>query len=309
MLRAQGTGHRAQGTGHRAQGTGFIVFPFLLLCSSVARADLPLTIEDLITGRGQFKLDISLTYANAEQQGIVTGSPVVVQTGATSFITIPTLIGERRGNIDTFVSAFGLRYGLTEKTELYTRLSHLHMRQRNSAATGNYQSSESHFADAWLGINYQFKQDTKTPALLGFSEIALHEKHYISSSSFKTFLLGLTTYKAIDPVVFSLTGAYRINRSRKDGDVDYQPGNLLLLNPSIGFAVNERVTLTTGVQWVNRPAYSLNDEKQGIRHTQTDLLLGVSYGFNAKNTININLKSNASGQAGADLRLSWLHQF
>lgn len=46
-------------------------------------------------------------------------------------------------------------------------------------------------------------------------------------------------------MVFSLTTAYRFNQSRKDGEA-YKPGNLFLLNPSIAFAVNDRVTLTTG---------------------------------------------------------------
>jgi len=278
----------------------------LLLClPPAALADLPLTIEDLITDRERFKLDLSLTYANAEQQGIAVGQPIAVQVEPTSFVSIPAWVGERRGNTDALVSSVGLRYGLSEKVEIYTRASYLYIEQRNTDASGNNQSSESRFADAWAGVNYQFKQDDKTPALLGFTEIALREKHRVSSASFKSALLGLTTYKAVDPVVFSLTVAYRINRSRKDGDVDYRPGNLLLLNPSLGFAVNERVTLTTGMQWSSRRADRYGKE-QGLRHTRTDLLLGVSYGFTEKSVININLKANVLGQDGADLRLSWL---
>jgi len=279
------------------------------LCATTAHADLPLTVEDLITEQGRFKLDISLTYANAEQQGISTDQPIVVQTGPTSFVSIPTVIGERSGNTDSLVATVGLRYGLTEKAEIYTRASYLHTRQRSSDTTGEYQFSESRFADAWAGINYQFKQDDETPAVLGFAEMALREKHRVDSASFKSALLGLTTYKAIDPVVFSLTSAYRIHRSRKDDAMDYRPGNLLLLNPSVGFAVNERVTLTTGMQWTSRHADMRDGGKQGQRHTRTDVLLGVSYGFTAKSTMNINLKANVSGRDGADLRVSWLRQF
>jgi len=281
----------------------------LLLCTPAAQADLPLTVEDLITDQGRVKLDLSLTYANAEQHGVSVGQPIVVQTGPTSFITIPTSVGERSGNTDTLVGTAGLRYGLTDNTELYARASYLHTRQRSSDATGDSRYSDSRFADAWTGINYQFKQDDETPALLGFVEVALREKHRTNSASFKSALLGFTTYKAIDPVVFSLTAAYRINRSRKDDGMNYRPGNLLMLNPSVSFAVNERVTLTTGLQWTSRQADSYDGEKQEQRHTSTDLLLGVSYGFSANSTMNINLKSNVSGRDGADLRLSWLRQF
>jgi len=270
---------------------------------------LPLTIEDLVTHQGRFKLDLSVTYANAEQQGVTTGHHVVVQTGPTSFVTIPTLIGERSSNTDSLVNTAGLRYGLTGKAEIYARSHYLHLRQRNSAATGESQSSTSRWADAWAGINYQFKQDGATPALLGFAEIALREKHRVSSSSFNSVAIGFTTYRAIDPVVFSLTGTYRINRRRQDGDVDYQPGNLLALNPAVGFAVNERVTLTTGLQWTNHQASRSDGEALEQRLTQTDLLLGVSYGFSAQSVMNFNLKANVSGRNGADLRVSWLRQF
>jgi len=281
----------------------------LVSCVPSARADLPLNIEDLVAHKGRLKLDLSLTYANAEQQGILVGQPIVVQTGPTSFVTIPRLIGERRGNTDSLVSSAGVHYGLTDKAEIYARSNHLHVRQRNSAAAGNSQSSASRFADAWAGINYQFKQDTTTPALLGFAEIALREKHRVSSSSFNSVAIGFTSYTAVDPVVFSLTGMYRINRSRQDGDVDYQPGNLLMFSPAVNFAVNDRVTLITGFQWTNHHASRFDGKALGQRHTRTDLLLGLSYGFSAQSIMNLNLKSNVSGQNGADLRASWLRQF
>jgi hypothetical protein len=39
------------------------------------------------------------------------------------------------------------------------------------------------------------------PAVLGFAEIALREKHHVSSSRFKSAMLDLTTYRAIDPTL------------------------------------------------------------------------------------------------------------
>lgn len=203
----------------------------------------------------------------------------------------------------------GLRYGLTAKTEVYTRLSALTNRQRNTALGVTATSSDSGFSDAWAGLNVQIKPDNETPAVLGFAELALREKHRQSSASFKSALVGLTTYKAIDPVVFSLTGAYRFNQNRADGAQTYKPGNLLLLNPSVAFAVNDRVTLTTGVQWTRRAADRLDGQAQGMARTATDLLLGVGYGFNKGNTLNTTFKLNASGRSGAELRLNWLYAF
>ncbi len=274
-----------------------------------AWADLPLTVENLITDKSKFKLDLSVVYANADRQGVFTGEPITVQTGATSFVTLPSLVGESTGNRDTTVAIVGLRYGLTSKAEIYARMSGTHSLQRISSPGGFTKSSDSGFADAWVGVNYQFKKDEKTPALLGFAELALREKHLQSSATFKSALFGLTTYKSIDPVVFSITGAFRSNQSRKDGNQSYVPGNLLLLNPGVAFAVNDRVTLTTGVQWTRRQADRFDGQPSGINRTATDLLLGVGYGFAKGNTLNTTFRLNASGRNGAEMRTNWLYTF
>lgn len=279
------------------------------LIAPMVMADLPLTVEDLITDKGKVKLDASLAYANSDRQGISTAEPITVQTGPTSFVTLPTVIGESQGNSDSLVGTLGVRYGLTGKAEIYARGSHLYNSSRNSNVSGISSNSDRRFADAWAGVNYQFKKDDDTPAVLGFLEVALREKHRESSSSFKSALLGVTTYTAMDPVVFSLTAAYRVNQSRKDGAAGYEPGNLLLFNPSIAFAVNDRVTLTTGVQWTNRQADRLDGTAQDFRRTSSDLLLGVGYGISKGSTITLTFKANASGSNGADLRLNWLHTF
>lgn len=281
----------------------------LLAGLSTAKADLPLTIEELITDRGKLKLDLSLSYANADRHGISTGEPITVQTGPTSFITVPTLIGESVGNSDTVVATLGLRYGLTSKSEVYVRTSGLSSRARDSGVSGRSSNNESGFADAWAGFNYQFTKDGDGPAVIGFAEIALREKHQRSSASFQSAMLGVTSYKAIDPVVFSLTAAYRLNMTRQDGTQDYKPGNLMLINPTMGFAVNDRVTLTSGVQWTRRQADRFDQQAQGIARTATDLLLGVGYGFTRDSTLNTTFKINASGRDGSELRTSWLYKF
>jgi hypothetical protein len=155
-----------------------------------ARSDLPLTVENLITDKGKFKLDLSVAYANADRQGVFAGAPITVQTGATSFVTLPSLVGESTGNSDTTVTALGLRYGLTSKAEIYARVSGIYSQQRTGGAGGLAKSSDSGFTDAWVGVNYQFKKDDKTPAVLGFAELALREKQRSTSASFKAYMLG-----------------------------------------------------------------------------------------------------------------------
>jgi len=281
-----------------------------LLAAPAAWADLPLTVEDLITERGQWRLDLGLTYANLERQGVATGEPIEVQTGAATFVLLPTAIGERIDNSDTFVASLGLRYGLSEHTEIYGRLSALQSRQRSSEPGQISRShSEGRLADLWLGLNHQFRPDRNGPALLGFAELAVLERQRAANAHARALTLGLTTYTAIDPIVFSLTGAYRLNRSRRDGGEQLQPGNLVLLHPSVGFAVNDRVTLSTGVQWTHRSTARRDGVRQGSDRSATDLVLAVGYGIARGNTLNGTLKLNASGRGGAEFRLNWLYTF
>ncbi|MDO5057778.1 MAG: hypothetical protein Q4E06_10690 [Lautropia sp.] len=50
-----------------------------------------------------------------------------------------------------------------------------------------------------------------------------------------------TSYKAIDPIVFSVTGAYRVSRRYGHTGDTRRNGNLLMLAPSVGFAVDKQV--------------------------------------------------------------------
>lgn len=287
----------------------FFGLALVLLSAGQAWADLPLTVEDLITEQGRVRLDVSLTYANVDRQGVSTGEPIEVQTGPTSFVFVPTVIGESIGNTDTWVATLGLRYGLSARAEVYLRASGLSTRTRNIGVAGATSSSETRFADAWAGLNYRFIDEGETPGLLGFAEIALSEQHRQSRASFQSAMLGLTAYRAIDPIVFSLTAGYRFNQSRPDGPRDYRPGNLLLLHPSVGFAVNDRVTLSTGLQWTRRSADRIDGQRQGINRSASNLVLGVGYGIAKGNTLNASFKVNASGQSGAEFRLNWLYTF
>ena len=286
----------------------FTTFLLSLLATN-SHAELPLTIEDLITDKGKFKLDISASYANHNHQGIATDDPIAIQTGETSFVLVPTSLGDSRATTDTLVATVGLRYGLTSRTEIYNRSTWLHRWQRQSSLSEQQVENDGRFVDTWLGINHQFSRDDKTPALLGFVEIAIAERRGDQNETLSAFMLGLTTYRAIDPVVLSLTVGWRINNQHETDTATHKPGNMALINPSVAFAVNDRVTLTTGAQWTHHQPDSIDNQSQGIRRINTDLLMGVGYAVSKGNSLNLTLKANATGSDGADLRLNWLHTF
>lgn len=270
----------------------------------IAFADLPLTVEDLIVDKGTFKLEISLSYANSDIKSLLAGEPIIIQTGDASFVTVPTRFGELKGNADAIVTTFGLHYGVGRSSEVYMRTSFLYKSIRSSGFSGSHKSNESGLVDSWLGLNYQFLEDSNTPALIGFAEGVLNDNYQDGNSFGKSWMLGLTSYRAIDPVVLSITTAYKWSQKFSDG---VQPGNYFLISPSVAFAVNDQVTLISGIQWLNRQADRYDDTIQGFRQTRTDVTIGLGYGVSKGNILNFSFKANASGNHGADLRINWVY--
>lgn len=81
---------------------------------------------------------------------MLTDEPIVVQTGETSFITLPTKFGEFKGNTDVLVATLGVRYGVTRDAEIYTRASYLYRSARSSDLSGINDDSENRFVDSWV---------------------------------------------------------------------------------------------------------------------------------------------------------------
>ncbi|WP_127262008.1 meta-pathway of phenol degradation family protein [Neisseria meningitidis] len=273
-----------------------------------AYADLPLTIEDIITDKGKWKLETSLTYLNSENSRATLAAPVYIQTGATSFIPIPTEIQENGSNTDMLAGTLGLRYGLTGNTDIYGSGSYLWHEERK--LDGNGKTRNKRMSDISAGISHTFLKDDKNPALIGFLESTVYEKSRNKASSGKSWLIGATTYKAIDPVVLSLTAAYRINGSKTlSSNTKYKAGNYWMLNPNISFAANDRISLTGGIQWLGRQPDRIDGKKESARNTSTYAHFGAGFGFTKTTALNASARFNVSGQSSSELKFGVQHTF
>lgn len=281
--------------------------PLLLLAMPLsAHADLPLTIEDLLTAQNRWRLELGSVYANAERTNAQNGQPIQIQTGPTSFITIPTFAGVTRENTDTLIFTPGLRYGISGDTEVYARSSWLSSTLRITLGNATQSRSNTQFGDAWLGVNHRFISEENHPALLGFAELALAEKQSNHTHSVRSVLVGFTTYRATDPLVLALTAAYRFNRSSTANSFTYQGGDYLLINPSVSFAANQVDTLSAGFNWRRQQPESLNGIAQGAVLTRTDFNLGLGYSYDQRTTLNTTLRGNLSGGNGAEIGITAL---
>lgn len=273
-----------------------------------AYADLPLTIEDIMTDKGKWKLETSLTYLNSENSRAALAAPVYIQTGATSFIPIPTEIQENGSNTDMLAGTLGLRYGLTGNTDIYGSGSYLWHEERK--LDGNGKTRNKRMSDISAGISHTFLKDDKKPALIGFLESTVYEKSRNKASSGKSWLIGATTYKAIDPVVLSLTAAYRINGSKTlSSNTKYKAGNYWMLNPNISFAANDRISLTGGIQWLGKQPDRLDGKKESARNTSTYAHFGAGFGFTKTTALNASARFNVSGQSSSELKFGVQHTF
>ncbi|EMU0435023.1 meta-pathway of phenol degradation family protein [Neisseria gonorrhoeae] len=283
-----------------------IFLPAILPLS--AYADLPLTIEDIMTDKGKWKLETSLTYLNSENSRSELAAPVYIQTGATSFIPIPTEIQENGSNTDMLAGTLGLRYGLTGNTDIYGSGSYLWHEERK--LDGNGKTRNKRMSDISAGISHTFLKDGKNPALIAFLESTVYEKSRNKASSGKSWLIGATTYKAIDPIVLSLTAAYRINGSKTlSDDVKYKAGNYWMLNPNISFAANDRISLTGGIQWLGKQPDRIDGKKESARNTSTYAHFGAGFGFTKTAALNASARFNVSGQSSSELKLGVQHTF
>ncbi|QOG43770.1 meta-pathway of phenol degradation family protein [Neisseria gonorrhoeae] len=278
---------------------------FVPLC---VRTDLPLNIEDIMTDKGKWKLETSLTYLNSENSRSELAAPVYIQTGSASFIPVPTEIQENGSNTDMLACTLGLRYGLTGNTDIYGSGSYLWHEERK--LDGNGKTRNKRMSDISAGISHTFLKDGKNPALIAFLESTVYEKSRNKASSGKSWLIGATTYKAIDPIVLSLTAAYRINGSKTlSDDVKYKAGNYWMLNPNISFAANDRISLTGGIQWLGKQPDRIDGKKESARNTSTYAHFGAGFGFTKTAALNASARFNVSGQSSSELKLGVQHTF
>lgn len=210
------------------------------------------------------------------------------------------------------VGTLGLRYGLTGDTDLYGNASYLWREERTfdgeTAESGRQRNK--HLSDISLGISHTFLKDDKKPALIGFVEGTAYEKSRGKASSGKSWLLGATTYKAIDPVVLSLTTAYRFNGSKMLNDGQkFKAGNYWLVNPNISFAANDRISLTGGIQWLGSQPNRLDGKRESVSNTATYAHFGVGFGFTKATSLNASARFNISGQNSSELKLGVQHTF
>lgn len=271
---------------------------FWLGISGVSEARLPLSIEELLVEPRVTKLQGSMSFHNSERPALRYDTP----TGDTLAI-VPDAIRQQET-----VTSFRFRHGLARHLEVHLGATTSH--RSIDGLTGTRSGSDTWRASA--GANWLVSADTQTPALLLQAAVDLLERGGLPGESRewgRTARIGATTYRAIDPLVLSLSMQYQHRLARDTALGNYDPGGQWTLKPQVNFAVNYRVTLVGGVTLQHRAADRLGRRRltPSAYHSALNLGLGLLVGEHS--TLFAETHVSTSGGEGAALMLDWLYRF
>lgn len=249
-------------------------------------ADVPLTVEGLLSGGGVLRVEASALLSVREE---------VAPDGSHHYS-------------DGLFGSLALRYGLTPDTELALRGSGtIHDTRSIDFLSGVQSKVTSRFQSVSVAASYRLLADTTTPGVLTFLEIDLLQNIATDGNEFvpvRSGMLGFTIHRTIDPVLLSLTGGYRMTLPRVVSNQTVDPGDTVFLNPGIGFAVNNEVTLTGSAHL----AVVGEDIFEGAigrpRHTIIKTSVGVGLSWSRDLTVRLDLRADASGKDGAEVALT-----
>ena len=282
-----------------------------LLLVGESHADMIGFPDDLLSQSSQIRGELSLVYGNGQYYNCddmlavfdVNGSPVCNRTSYDSLGISP-----------------GIRYGISSKTELYTHFTWYGVTTKNQSlfdSSFKYGESHNRFNDIWVGINHRIYDEGEKPGFIVFLESALVENSTVESDmqNFvygQSWMGGFTLYRTSDPMILSLTSSYRYSFKRKlnlgGQSVDYTPGSSFLINPSVSFAANHEISLTTGFQWQYQEGNSVADT-QYDSSTRTDLNLGVGYMWSDETTLHVSTSTDMTGDGGSTVSMMLLYIF
>lgn len=268
--------------------------PILLALLSAARvqAQLPLTIEEMLVEEARLTATLR-TALQTGQQPVLLAGPAGARVG--------------RRDVRSESVAVGLRYGLAPRLEINAFLERRRRRSEVGALAGaSEQGGTIALGASWLA----YGEPGAGSLLLDLRLDALSRPLPYAAGAVPAAAaaVGVTWYRAIDPVVLSLAARYRRARSVEVAGVALAPGDEFRLDAGVNFAVNRQVTLFGGLQLGRRAADRADGRSLTATRIGQRLSLGLGYAPTPETTIFVRAALPA-GAGGSTASLELLYDF
>jgi len=285
-----------------------------------------------LTPRGQLVIEPSFQYSHSSSNQVALVGYTIIPSITVGLIDIKNV------ESNTLVGAVALRYGITNRLEIEAKVPYVYRSDSTSkqeAGSGNqnvtsvFSADGDGIGDVEFGLRYQLnratggvyyiasvraKSDTgKNPFEMPIDPATGLQTRLPTGSGFWGIQPGLTVIVPSDPAVFfgSLSYMYNIPRTIAGvGDVD--PGDIIGFNFGIGFALNEKTSVSIGYDHSVVGRVKKNDQLlEGTMITQVGtLLIGYSHKYSDKVSFSVTLGAGLTDAApGVQLALRVPYSF
>lgn len=281
-----------------------VVFLVLAAGSTTSRSETSApvwVIDEFVSQEGKWRSEGSVTYVNTTSNAFRGYSGGYVQISPSQFVPFTSGIGEERRQTDQFVGVVGVRYGLTADTEVGFRSTGYWASTRtlNRNQASDTRESRAAFDSLDFTFTHRMYRGSGT-SLFTFGSLGVINKTSLApygtnNSNFQRGTIGITAYAIDDPVVFSLSSTVGFSRPVQIGGQRYKQGPFISLSPTISFLANERITLSSGLQFSFTGASKFAGRALDMSRSRVQLALGAGYAWNENLSIYANYASDMSG--------------
>ena len=270
-------------------------------------SDSLLRLEDFAPKTGNLSTSLGLTYITQRDDAVDVGT-VLSPLFPGVFIVLPNVQATEQEQ-DSVVGSLGLRYGLIPRLNLTARVNGTYRNVRTETADATNTRETGRVTNVSLGADYRVTSPVSQPFVIGFAQVAVLEDSGGQFVYGKTASAGLIANWVKDPLILSGTITYSHFGERDFGMQEFNPGNLVTVSPSVGFAANPDVNLSWGLAFGFRQADTLNGVRQGVWRSLSSVTLGMAYSQSKFTVVNVNARVGVGGNDRTQLSLFVTHRF
>ena len=184
------------------------ILVFLLLIMNELWANSFISLEELLTQAQRWKVDVGMSYNQVNEKSLnVEFEPVEIFPGLESPLSIPNNESIYQ---DVMMWRVGVKYGVSAWTELNASIDYQWKWLRTDLGTSRKTESGASVNETWVGVTQRILKEGDFPAVYGIIEASPIEYVELGIDEYahdrwRSFQLGIRSYKSIDPVIISLT--------------------------------------------------------------------------------------------------------